>query len=76
MRFDEAEGRVNLDKKRVFWGPLFVKNVLAKMPLNTLMSKSSLKSLRNILQQKGPENVIFLPKQTRPSASSKQLFFR
>ena len=32
--FDEAVGRVNLGNKKLFRGPLFVKNVLAKMPLD------------------------------------------
>ena len=33
--------------KKLFWGRLFVRKVLAKMPLRSLMSKNSLKKLIN-----------------------------
>ena len=46
--FDEAEGRVNLGNKKLFSGSRFVKNSLAKMPLDQLMSKNTLKSLTKI----------------------------
>ena len=72
--FDEAEDRVRLGYKKVFWGPSFVKNGLAKTPLKSLMSKNSLKINNKHCTTDGPKNDVFLLDQTQPSASSKQLF--
>ena len=40
-----------MGKKKLFWEPLFVRKVLAKMPFRLLMSKNSSQSLINIFQK-------------------------